>query len=52
VNGNGTIGDHAYIGAGAIIRHGINIGAYAVVTRDVPQGVTVVSNSAKPLIQM
>jgi acetyltransferase-like isoleucine patch superfamily enzyme len=54
------IGDHTYIGSGAIIRHGqpgqpIRIGAGAVVgmgavvTRDVAAGTTVVGNPARPL---
>ena len=56
-NGNVHIGDHAYIGSGAIIRQGkpgkpLRIGAGAVVgmgavvTKDVPGGVTVVGNPA------
>lgn len=57
-NGNVVIGDHAYVGAGAVIRQGqpgapLRIGAHAiigmgaVVTRDVPAGVVVAGNPAR-----
>ena len=59
-NGNVRIEDHAYIGAGAIIRQGIPgkplvigrgavVGMGAVVTKDVAPGETVVGNPARPL---
>jgi sugar O-acyltransferase (sialic acid O-acetyltransferase NeuD family) len=59
-NGNVHIGDHAYIGAGAVIRQGkpgkplvigkgAVVGMGAVVTRDVSPGVTVVGNPTRPL---
>jgi sugar O-acyltransferase (sialic acid O-acetyltransferase NeuD family) len=61
-NGNVRIEDHAYIGAGALIRQGSRakpliigrgavVGMGAVVIQDVAPGVTVVGNPARPLIK-
>jgi sugar O-acyltransferase (sialic acid O-acetyltransferase NeuD family) len=61
-NGNVTIGDHAYIGAGALIKQGRHgkplligagavVGMGAVVTKDVEPHTTVVGNPAKPLVK-
>lgn len=60
-NGNVVIEDHAYIGAGAILKQGqpgqplvigkgAVIGMGAVVTKSVAAGITVVGNPAKPLV--
>ena len=61
-NGNVHIRDHAYIGTGAVIRQGTPerplvigegavVGMGAVVTKDVPAGVTVVGNPARPFVK-
>ncbi|HZF43823.1 MAG TPA: NeuD/PglB/VioB family sugar acetyltransferase [Sphingomonadaceae bacterium] len=59
-NGNVHVGDGAYIGSGAVIRHGLpgkplrigagaTVGMGAVVTQDVPAGETWVGNPARPI---
>ncbi|PKP85263.1 MAG: acetyltransferase [Alphaproteobacteria bacterium HGW-Alphaproteobacteria-2] len=59
-NGNVVVEDHAYIGTGAILRQGrpgapltigrgAVVGMGAVVTKDVPPGVTVMGNPARAM---
>ncbi len=61
-NGNVQIADHAYIGAGAILKQGTPdkpliigagaiVGMGAVVTKDVAPGAVVVGNPAQPLVK-
>jgi UDP-3-O-[3-hydroxymyristoyl] glucosamine N-acyltransferase len=57
IGGSCEIGDNVYIGIGAMIKNKIRIGNNAVigmgavVLKDVPDGVTVVGNPAKPIIK-
>jgi sugar O-acyltransferase (sialic acid O-acetyltransferase NeuD family) len=59
-NGRVVIGDYTHIGANAVIREGTSskplkigkgvvVGIGAVVTKDIPDGITVVGNPARPL---
>lgn len=59
-NGTIEIGPRAYIGAGAVLKNGVPgkplrigagavVGMGAVVTKDIPEGVIVVGNPAKPI---
>lgn len=61
-NGNVHVGDHVFIGAGAVIRQGLTgeplvigrgavVGMGAVVIDSVPPGATVVGNPARPLVK-
>jgi acetyltransferase-like isoleucine patch superfamily enzyme len=55
--GGVTLGAQAYVGSGAILRPGTTvgegalIGMGAVVLRDVPAGIVVVGNPARPLVR-
>jgi len=57
LGGGVRLGIGAYLGMGALIRQGVAVGAWsvigmgAVVLRDVPAGMVVVGNPARPLIQ-
>jgi sugar O-acyltransferase (sialic acid O-acetyltransferase NeuD family) len=62
-NGNVVVEDHAYIGAGTVIKqgqpgkplvigHGAVVGMGAVVTKSVPEGATVVGNPARLLLEL
>jgi sugar O-acyltransferase (sialic acid O-acetyltransferase NeuD family) len=56
-NGNVVIEDDVYVGTGAVFKQGLRIGRGAtigmgaVVTRNIPPGVTVVGNPARELVR-
>jgi UDP-3-O-[3-hydroxymyristoyl] glucosamine N-acyltransferase len=57
IGGSVVLGDNVWVGMGAQIRNGFRVGSHAVigmgavVTKDVPEGVTVVGNPAKEIVK-